>query len=503
MEVDKAIRDNVIARARFRSQHRSRRDRRCGAERRRDADSTRAELRPGARDRKNCPPSSLMLHRVLVFSAALAAAACGHAPPRAPDSPTPTIAEPSWSGEAVEALVTLAAAARADGLSSYESAAAEIVELRAGSTTSTAGAAAFDSAADTLFLELARAFSQGAVDPARVDPDWRIPRAGAADVWSSLPRARDDAAVVRALAALLPQSGEYAALRAELGRVLAAPPGTVDQNGRMREDRIVSLRASLERWRWLPRELPTPRIEVRIAQFRAILHQTEGTPRIHNVIVGARGTQTPTFAAEINAITLNPTWTPPRSILSNELLPQFARDPSAASRGGYDAIDAAGAIVDPATIDWTMRPFPYQVRQRAGPLNALGRVKFELPNPYDIYLHDTPNQALFAREQRALSHGCVRVDDALDLAAAVLAPAYSASSLQAEVDTGQTRSLPLGPPLPVYILYVTASSIDGAVVYADDVYERDGAVISALDAPGSYAITTGFTPSVSECANSR
>jgi murein L,D-transpeptidase YcbB/YkuD len=249
--------------------------------------------------------------------------------------------------------------------------------------------------------------------------------------------------------------------------------------------------------------LPSPRIEVRIAQFQAILHQTSAPSRIHSAIVGARRSQTPSFAAEINAVTLNPTWTPPRSILSNELLPQFVRDPSAASRGGYDAIDAAGATVDPTTIDWTVRPFPYHVRQRAGPLNALGRVKFEMPNPYDIYLHDTPNHALFARDQRALSHGCVRVDDALDLAAAVLAPTYSTSSLQEEVDTGQTRSLPLAAPLPVYALYITASSAEGAVLYAEDIYRRDAALIAALDTPATHAVAATFAPSVSECMGVR
>lgn len=441
-----------------------------------------------------------MLRRALVVLAALAAAACSHAPPRATD--TPSAIEPAWSRDAVEALVAIAAAAQAEGLPSYEAAVSELVELQARSSTSAEDAAAFDSAADTLFLDLGRTFSQGAVDPARVDPAWRIARPAAANVSSSLARARDDAALVRALAMLLPQSVEYLALRAELGRVLAEPPGMLDDAGRLREHRIASLRVSLERWRWLPRELPTPRIEVRIAQFRAILYHTHAAPRVHNAIVGARTTQTPAFAAEINAITLNPTWTPPRSILTNELLPSFARDPSAASRGGYDAIDARGAIVDPASVDWAARPFPYGVRQRAGATNALGRVKFEMSNPFDIYLHDTPNHALFAREQRALSHGCVRVDDALDLAAAVLTPDFSAASLEEAVETGQTRSLPLAAPLPIYILYITAASVDGAAVYAEDIYERDGAVISALDAPGADAAGAGFTPSVSECASS-
>lgn len=441
-----------------------------------------------------------MLHRVLVFCAALAAAACTIAPPEAPNRPAASINQPLWSADAVDALIEISASAQAEGLASYESAASEITGLQERSTTSAASAAAFDRAADTLFIDLAQTFAQGAVDPARADPQWRIPGPALPDVSALLAAARSDVALVRALTMLLPQTSEYAALRAELGRVLAEPRGTLDPSGLVREARIASLRASLERWRWLPRDLPSPRIEVRIAQFQVILRQASAPSRIHNAIVGARASQTPSFAAEINAVTLNPTWTPPRSILSNELLPQLARDPNAASRGAYDAIDATGSIVDPTTIDWAARPFPYQVRQRPGAINALGRVKFEMPNPYDIYLHDTPNHALFAREQRALSHGCVRVDDALDLAAAVLAPAYSASSLQAEVDTGQTRSLPLAAPLPVYAVYITASGADGAVLYAEDFYRRDTALIAALDAPQSYAIAaSSFTPPVSEC----
>lgn len=443
-----------------------------------------------------------MLHRVLVFCAAAALAACAMTPPEAPNSPPSAIIQPLWSPDAVGALIEISASAQAEGLSSYESAAAEVRNLQQVSTTSAADAAAFDRAADTLFVELAQTFAQGAVDPARADPQWRIPRPALGDITSLLSAARGDAASVRALRMLLPQTSEYAALRAELGRVLAEPQGAEGPSGLSREVRITSLRASLERWRWAPRDLPSPRIEVRIAQFQVILHETSAASRIHTAIVGARASQTPSFAAQINAVTLNPTWTPPRSILNNELLPQFARDPNAASRGGYDAIDASGAIVDPATIDWAARPFPYQLRQRPGAMNALGRVKFEMPNRYDIYLHDTPNHGLFAREQRALSHGCVRVDDALDLAAAVLTPAFSASSLQAAIETGQTRSLPLTAPLPVYALYITASGAEGVVLYADDIYQRDAALIAALEAPQSEAIAApSVTAAARECAS--
>ncbi len=442
-----------------------------------------------------------MLHRVLIVCGTLAAAACAVTAPPTTSAPPVSNIRPLWSADAVDALIALASSAQAEGFASYESASEEITNLQAGSTTNAARAAAFDHAADMLFAHLAQTFAQGATDPTRADPQWQIPRAALPDVSSWLAAARDDATAVRALATLLPQSREYAALRAEFGRVLAEPPGALDPAGRVREDRIASLRASLERWRWLPRDLPIPRIEVRIAQFQAILHQTALPPRIHPAIVGARTSQTPSFAAEISAVTLNPTWTPPRSILTNELLPLFARDAGAAPRGGYDALDATGAIVDPASVDWAARPFPYQVRQRAGPNNALGQVKFEMPNPYGIYLHDTPNHALFAREQRALSHGCVRVDNALDLAAAVLAPAFSVQSLQEEADTGRTRSLLLGASLPIYALYITASSAEGAILYAEDIYQRDAELVAALDAPRVRpTIAARHTSSHSECA---
>lgn len=181
----------------------------------------------------------------------------------------------------------------------------------------------------------------------------------------------------------------------------------------------------------------------------------------------------------------------------NELLPDFARDPGAAARGGYEITNSAGIAIDPALVDWRARPFPYQVRQRPGAANALGRVKFEMPNPYDIYLHDTPNHALFARERRALSHGCVRVDDALDLAGAILAT--PAAALQQNVDVGATVTLPLNAPLPIYVIYMTVTGSGDAITYADDIYGRDAAIIAALDAPPAAAVAQ-FAPSSSECA---
>lgn len=434
-----------------------------------------------------------MLHRLFTVCAALAIAGCTMLPRQeAPPAAAPTL----WSASAADALTALASDAPAEGLPAYEDALATLRTLQIKSGASAADAAAFDAAADALFADLARTYAQGALDPQRVDPAWRIPRPAAPDTSSWLITARADAAAVRALQTLLPDSPDYAALRAELARVSAEAPGALDAAGRTREARIARLRASQERWRWLPRHLPAPRIEVHTAQYQVTLHQVDGAPLTHNAIVGARTTQTPSFAADIVAVTLNPSWTPPRSILLNELLPDFARDPGAAARGGYEITNSAGIAIDPALVDWRARPFPYQVRQRPGAANALGRVKFEMPNPYDIYLHDTPNHALFARERRALSHGCVRVDDALDLAAAILAT--PAAALQQNVDAGATVTLPLNAPLPIYVVYMTVTGSGDAITYADDIYGRDAAIIAALDA--APAAVAQFAPSSSECA---
>jgi murein L,D-transpeptidase YcbB/YkuD len=125
------------------------------------------------------------------------------------------------------------------------------------------------------------------------------------------------------------------------------------------------------------------------------------------------------------------------------------------------------------------------VRQRPGPGNALGRIRFDLPNPYAVFLHDTPSRNLFARADRALSHGCIRVENPVDLAASILAtPDWDVAALDAEIDLGATRTIELAAPAPVYVLYITAApGADGSITYADDIYDRDEPIVAALDAP--------------------
>lgn len=386
-----------------------------------------------------------------------------------------------WSTAALSDLVQVAASAPEQGLPSEAVATSEIRALMQQGKRDAAAAARLQTAADALYARLAQSFAQGATDPAIADPEWRVPRAEAMEsdlIWRS---AAKNSMPSDALLSLLPTSNEYEVLQQEFVRVSSEPDGAVDGEGRTREDRLVSLRASLERWRWLPRGLGATRVEARLPHFEVVLFRQDEPPAGFNAIVGARRTQTPAFAGTIDGVILNPSWTPPRSILVNELVPQMRRD--AGARSGYDVIDSRGRVVDPASVDWAAQPFPYQLRQPPGPQNALGRIKFDMRNPYDVYMHDTPSRSLFERDERALSHGCIRVERPVELAAALLAPAWDTPALEAAIAEGATQTVPLQSTVPFYALYITASAWDGEVRYADDVYHRDARIVAALDAP--------------------
>ncbi|ANP45841.1 L,D-transpeptidase family protein [Candidatus Viadribacter manganicus] len=415
---------------------------------------------------------------------ALAIAGCARAGAPAPSSRL-------WSAAALADLQHIAEAAPLEGLPSEQTALTEIARVERLAANDPVAAAESDGAADALFSSLARSFAQGATDPARADPQWRIPPPSPPDLGALLAARAAGASPSSLLQGLLPRTFEYRALRAELARTAAQALGALDPSGLDRETRLIRLRANMERWRWLPRELPARRLEARIPQFETILHRADGPPIVHAAIVGARRTPTPSFSANMVSVTLNPTWQPPQSILRNELLPRFRRDPSAAERENFEVIDSSGNVVDPASIDWSERPFRHRLRQRPGPGNALGQIRFNLPNPFSIYLHDTSNRSLFSRNDRALSHGCLRVENIIGLAEAVIAnPAWDHTALQAAIAESKTKAITLTAPMPVYILYLTASAgEDGAAVYFDDLYRRDAAVVAALDEPDAPVVS--------------
>ncbi|MDX2274043.1 MAG: L,D-transpeptidase family protein [Hyphomonadaceae bacterium] len=432
--------------------------------------------------------------------ALLVLASCAGGGEAPPTEPVPAPPARVWDDRAVDGLRIAIAGAEAEGLPPESAALEELNRLQRRAQHDAGAAARLDATAETLFARLAHALAQGGVDPESADPEWHMPRAPAPDIEALRAELRGGAAASAVLSALAPASADYRTLVSALAQVRAEPEGALDANGLARETRIDLLRATLERWRWLPRDLPPRRIDVLIPFFQLRVRDGAAAPIEHAVIVGARRTPTPSFAAQIETVTLNPYWTPPSSILNAELLPRFRRDPAAAARENYEAVNAQGAVVSLADVDWNARPFAYTLRQRPGAGNALGRLRFDLPNPYAVFLHDTSSRSLFERADRALSHGCVRVAQPEALAVAVLGGDWTAESLEAAIESGETQLIQVAPALPVYLLYLTATVTDSGVVFAEDIYGRDARLLRALDggAQGSRAGDDSET----ECASS-
>lgn len=222
---------------------------------------------------------------------------------------------------------------------------------------------------------------------------------------------------------------------------------------------------NMERWRWLPRDLGQDRIEVNVPAFALSLVRNGQIVHRARVIVGKPTNPTPVFSNAMKFIVVNPSWYIPPSILKNEILPKLAADPLYLERLGYEMTVKHGQV---------------SVRQPPGERNALGRIKFMFPNEHAVYLHDTPSRGLFAAQRRAFSHGCVRVDDPMALASAVLQGTWTEGRIKALVG-GKERTLNLATPLPIHIEYFTASiGADGRLQFADDLYGYDRPVMRAL-----------------------
>jgi murein L,D-transpeptidase YcbB/YkuD len=185
-------------------------------------------------------------------------------------------------------------------------------------------------------------------------------------------------------------------------------------------------------------------------------------------------------------LVVNPTWTVPPTILRNDILPQVRRDPGYLATRNIELRDQDNRIVDPATVNWSNRSFPYRFVQRPGEDNALGREKFMFPNEHAVYLHDTPSRDLFERDSRAFSSGCIRVENPFELADQLLGSARARSRLETSVASGRTETVFLDKPMTVMLLYWTVEpDAEGRVTFLPDVYERDAEVIAALAEPFS------------------
>ena len=180
-------------------------------------------------------------------------------------------------------------------------------------------------------------------------------------------------------------------------------------------------------------------------------------------------------------LVVNPYWNVPASIVTNEMLPEIRLNPGAYfSRHGYQVLNSAGQVIDPWSVDWySGTPRGIHVRQVPGDANALGRIKFMFPNQHSVYLHDTPSKSLFERDFRAYSHGCVRVDNPLAFADAILpvaAPEWNSTRLE-ELYGGRERRINLDTPIPIHLAYFTVwIGEDGEAHRFEDVYGYDGEI---------------------------
>jgi murein L,D-transpeptidase YcbB/YkuD len=252
--------------------------------------------------------------------------------------------------------------------------------------------------------------------------------------------------------------------------------------------RIDQIRVNLERGRWVLHEMKGDFVMVDVAGFYVSYFRDDAPIWTSKVIVGRPYRETPIFKSLITYVVFNPTWTIPPTILVKDKLPVIKRDPGYLKRNHIRVIDANGRDVNPYSVHWSQygaaRLPPYQLRQDPGEDNALGLVKIMFPNPYTVYLHDTPAKNLFGEDQRTFSSGCIRVEKAFELAELVLNDPgrWNQQTMAEAVASKRMQTVNLAQPVPVLLLYWTAQPTpDGQVVFRNDVYGRDPPTLAALD----------------------
>jgi murein L,D-transpeptidase YcbB/YkuD len=340
------------------------------------------------------------------------------------------------------------------------------------------------------FLGYADALSRGAMPiEDRADDEDLTPEP--VDVAAVLDAAIANPDPPKLIEALAPSSPEYVAMRrayadyravAEAGSTGRASedrkkPEPVSSDRRAAaERRARQLAVNLERLRWLPRVIPPDRVVVNAAIARLQLFRNDRPVFTTRVVVGETDKQTPEFQSTISDVLFNPPWNIPRSIVQKEILPRLAADPDYLSRH-HMRWRAGGAI-----------------QQEAGPYSALGRLKFEMTDRYDVYLHDTPQKSLFQSAARMMSHGCVRVESPRALAALLLG--QSPEAIDKAIAAGSTTRRPLPAPLPIFIVYQTAFvESDGSLQFRSDPYERDDEIWQHLTRSRQPPIAQDAAPS--------
>ena len=291
--------------------------------------------------------------------------------------------------------------------------------------------------------------------PARVDLPDHLEQAVSSDT------------VRESLDDLAPSHPQYKGLQMALRRERTNPTGHLDL-----------IRINLERWRWMPRDLGDRYIFVNVPAYQMQVVEGDRPALAMRVVVGDPKHTTPLFSDEMTTVVFSPMWNVPESIIRKEMVPKLVDDPGFLERQSIEVVGTSGEAIDTAAVDWEDESAVsgLHFRQEPGPKNALGLVKFLFPNQFDVYLHDTPSRSLFNKERRALSHGCIRVENPVGLAQYLLRdkPEWTPEKISAAMNAGQEQGVPLKHHIPVHLAYFTAwVNSDGSVTYTDDPYGLD------------------------------
>jgi len=364
-----------------------------------------------------------------------------------------------WPADRARSLLVAAEGIGAEGLDPKDY---RLDELRA--AIDGGAGARLDAAASQTFTWLVEDLRDGRT-PMEARRQWFVvdPDADILPTGKIMAEALASGDIAGALTALNPTNPDYAALREELARTPAS-------NARRR----ALVRANMDRWRWLQRDLGSQYLLTNVPEYQLRLTVNNRIVRSYRTIVGKPGrTATPQLAETVEAVVFNPTWTVPQSIVKGEGLgTRVLNNPSWARANGYRATRAQNGFIT--------------VVQQPGPGNSLGQMKLDMPNPHAIFLHDTPNRNLFNTDNRALSHGCVRTERALELAMTIAILGQGATRDEAVTisTSGQYTRVPVKKTMPVYITYFTmARDIDGALKTFDDIYGRDAPVLASFEKP--------------------
>jgi len=340
------------------------------------------------------------------------------------------------------------------------------------------------------YLSYAWDLAHGASQPEDLDPKWH-PSPREIDLAGTLQRALDEGRVADSLMGLAPKAPQYVGLKQQLRRYRdmacraearcgpsseggAAKGAAEDHGGRAQQ-----IALNMDRWRWLPDDLGERYLIVNIPAFHLDVVEHGRSTLGMKVVVGKKDNPTPVLADEMTSVVFSPYWNIPPEIVQKETLPHMLKDAAYLDKNNIEIVRASedAMPVDARSVDWNDADAAAKLRfrQKPGAGNSLGLVKFLFPNHFNVYLHDTPAQALFERIERDFSHGCVRVERPMDLAKCVLRdqPAWTEEKIDEAMHAGTERSVALKSPLPVYLVYFTVWEENGTAQFADDVYGFD------------------------------